>query len=167
MSDSIDRHLVLSALDMALEGRHPPRGLVHPSDRGSQYASEDYRSALEARGIECSMSRKGNCWDNAVVESFFSTLKQELVYTTEFNTRAQARLALFEYIEAFYNRQRRHSTLGYVSPVQFELAALPQKLAASPYCPRQRIKPSAPCRASRDCAPADLREALVGPFERA
>ncbi len=130
MSDSIDRHLVLSALDMALEGRHPPRGLVHHSDRGSQYASEDYRSALEARGIECSMSRKGNCWDNAVVESFFSTLKQELVYTTDFNTRAQARLALFEYIEAFYNRQRRHSTLGYVSPVQFELAALPQKLAA-------------------------------------
>ncbi len=76
------------------------------------------------------MSRKGNCWDNAVVESFFSTLKQELVYTTDFTTRAQARLALFEYIEAFYNRQRRHSTLGYVSPVAFELAALPQKLAA-------------------------------------
>jgi transposase InsO family protein len=76
------------------------------------------------------MSRKGNCWDNAVVESFFSTLKQELVYTMDFITREQARLALFEYMEVFYNRQRRHSTLGYVSPVDFELAALPQKLAA-------------------------------------
>lgn len=130
MSDTIDRHLVLGALDMALEGRHPPRGLLHHSDRGSQYASEDSRSALEARGMECSMSRKGNCWDNAVVESFFSTLKQELVYTTDFTTHQQARLALFEYIEVFYNRQRRHSTLGYVSPANFELAALPQKLAA-------------------------------------
>ncbi|EPX62663.1 Mobile element protein [Cystobacter fuscus DSM 2262] len=130
MSETIDRHLVLAALDMALKGQQPPRGLVHHSDRGSQYASEDYQRALTARGIECSMSRKGNCWDNAVVESFFSTLKQELVYTTDFTTREQARLALFEYIEVFYNRQRRHSTLGYVSPVNFELAALPQKLAA-------------------------------------
>ena len=130
MSQNIDRHLVLGALDMALHGRQPPRGLLHHSDRGSQYASADYRQALAARGIECSMSRKGNCWDNAVVESFFSTLKQELVYTTDFATHEQARLALFEYIEVFYNRQRRHSTLGYVSPVQFELAALPQKLAA-------------------------------------
>jgi len=130
MSQNIDRHLVLGALDMALQGRQPPRGLLHHSDRGSQYASADYRHALAARGIECSMSRKGNCWDNAVVESFFSTLKQELVYTTDFATHEQARLALFEYIEVFYNRQRRHSTLGYVSPVQFELAALPQKLAA-------------------------------------
>lgn len=107
----------------------PPRGLLHHSDRGSQYASVDYRQALAARGIEYSMSRKGNCWDNAVVESFFSTLKQELVYTTDFTTHEQARLALFEYIEVFYNWQRRHSTLGYVSPVQFELAALSQKLA--------------------------------------
>jgi putative transposase len=130
MSQNIDRHLVLGALDMALEGRQPPRGLLHHSDRGSQYASADYRQALAARGIECSMSRKGNALDNAVVESFFSTLKQELVYTTDFATHEQARLALFEYIEVFYNRQRRHSTLGYVSPVQFELAALPQKLAA-------------------------------------
>jgi transposase InsO family protein len=76
------------------------------------------------------MSRKGNCWDNAVVESFFSSLKLELVYTTDFATHEQARLALFEYIEVFYNRQRRHSSLGYVSPVDFELAALPQKLAS-------------------------------------
>ncbi len=130
MSETIDRHLVLRALDMALESRQPPQGLVHHSDRGSQYASEEYQQALAARGIQCSMSRKGNCWDNAVVESFFSTLKQELVYTMDFITREQARLALFEYMEVFYNRQRRHSTLGYVSPVDFELAALPQKLAA-------------------------------------
>ncbi len=130
MSDAIDRHLVLGALDMALKSRQPPRGLVHHSDRGSQYASAEYQQALAARGMECSMSRKGNCWDNAVVESFFSTLKQELVYTTDFTTREQARLALFEYIEVFYNRQRRHSTLGYISPANFELAALPQKLAA-------------------------------------
>ena len=130
MSDSIDRHLVLNARDMALCSRQPPRGLLHHSDRGRQYASEDYQQALAARGIECCMSRKGNCWDNAVVESFFSTLKQELVYRTDFDTHEQARLALFEYIEAFYNRRRRHSTLGYVSPVDFELATLPQKLAA-------------------------------------
>jgi len=130
MSENIDRHLVLNALDMALKGRRPERGLLHHSDRGSQYASEDYQKALAARGIQCSMSRKGNCWDNAVVESFFSSLKLELVYNTDFATHAQARLAVFEYIEVFYNRQRRHSSLGYVSPVDFELAALPQKLAA-------------------------------------
>ncbi|WP_257463580.1 IS3 family transposase [Archangium lipolyticum] len=130
MSEHIDRHLVLNALDMALKGRQPPQGLLHHSDRGSQYASTDYQQALAARGIQCSMSRKGNALDNAVVESFFSSLKQELVYTTDFATHEQARLALFEYIEVFYNRQRRHSSLGYVSPVDFELAALPQKLAA-------------------------------------
>jgi putative transposase len=121
MSEHIDRHLVLNALDMALKGRQPPRGLLHHSDGGSQYASTDYQQALAARGIECSMSRKGNCWDNAVVESFFSS---------DFATHEQARLALFEYIEVFYNRQRRHSSLGYVSPADFELAALPQKLAS-------------------------------------
>ena len=130
MSERLNRHLVLNALDMALKGRQPPQGLLHHSDRGSQYASTDYQQALAARGIQCSMSRKGNCWDNAVVESFFSSLKQELVYTTAFATHEQARLALFEYIEVFYNRQRRHSSLGYVSPVDFELAALPQKLAS-------------------------------------
>ena len=130
MSERLNRHLVLNALDMALKGRQPPQGLLHHSDRGSQYASIDYQQALAARGIQCSMSRKGNCWDNAVVESFFSSLKQELVYTTAFATHEQARLALFEYIEVFYNRQRRHSSLGYVSPVDFELAALPQKLAS-------------------------------------
>jgi len=85
---------------------------------------------LAARGIQCSMSRKGNCWDNAVAESFFSSLKMELVHDADFATHEQARTALFEYIEVFYNRQRRHSTLGYVSPVDFELAALPEKLAS-------------------------------------
>jgi putative transposase len=121
---------VLNALDMALKGRRPGRGLPHHSDRGSQYASEDYQNALAARGIQCSMSRKGNCWDNAVAESFFSSLKMEFVHDADFATHEQARTALFEYIEVFYNRQRRHSTLGYVSPVDFELAALPQKSAS-------------------------------------
>jgi transposase InsO family protein len=130
MSQSIDTLLVLSALDMALQQRQPAAGLVHHSDRGSQYASADYQQALKASGLQCSMSRKGNCWDNAVVESFFSTLKTELVYQTDFTTRQQARSELFEYIEVFYNRQRRHSTLGYLSPVEYERVALPDKLAA-------------------------------------
>jgi transposase InsO family protein len=128
MSEKIDRELVLSALDMALLGRKAPA--LHHSDRGSQYASEDYRRLLEQRGITCSMSRKGNCWDNAVVESFFSSLKQELVYLSTFNTRQEAQLALFEYIEVFYNRKRRHSSLGYLSPVEYERSVLPSELAA-------------------------------------
>jgi putative transposase len=130
MSEHIDTQLVLGALEMALEGRQPPQGLIHHSDRGSQYASAEYRQALASRGIQCSMSRKGNCWDNAVVESFFSSLKMELVYLTDFVTRHQARSALFEYIEVFYNRRRRHSSLGYLSPLEYERAALPAKLAA-------------------------------------
>lgn len=130
MSEHIDTKLVLGALEMALEGRKPPQGLVHHSDRGSQYASAQYQQALASRGIQCSMSRKGNCWDNAVVESFFSSLKMELVYLTDFATRRQARSALFEYLEVFYNRRRRHSSLGYLSPWEYERAALPAKLAA-------------------------------------
>jgi putative transposase len=130
MSEHIDTKLVLGALEMALEGRQPPQGLIHHSDRGSQYASAEYRQALASRGLQCSMSRKGNCWDNAVVESFFSSLKMELVYPTDFASRHQARSALFEYIEVFYNRQRRHSSLGYLSPLEYERAALPDKLAA-------------------------------------
>jgi len=128
MSEKIDRQLVLSALDMALLGRPAPA--LHHSDRGSQYASEDYRRLLEHKGITCSMSRKGNCWDNAVVESFFSSLKQELVYPSHFTTRQEAKLALFEYIEVFYNRKRRHSSLGYLSPVEYERSVLPSELAA-------------------------------------
>jgi len=121
MSDRITRQLTLDALDMALKKRRPPRGLIHHSDRGSQYASHDYRRALAQRGIACSMSRKGNCWDNAVAESFFATLKTELVHHEDFVSRARARTAIFEYLECFYNRERLHSHLGYISPIDFEL----------------------------------------------
>ena len=120
MRKTLARQLVLSALHMALYGRNPRSGLVHHSDRGSQYASDDYQEELKKRGIACSMSRKGDCWDNAVIESFFATLKKELVYREQFLSRAQATQAIFEYIEVFYNRLRRHSYLGYVSPVEFE-----------------------------------------------
>jgi putative transposase len=120
MSEEITRKLALDALTMALARRHPPRGLIHHSDRGSQYASGDYRKLLRANGIVCSMSRRGNCWDNAVAESFFSTLKLELVYEHDWPTRGEARAAIFEYLEVFYNGQRRHSSLGYLSPIAFE-----------------------------------------------
>ncbi len=115
-------NLTLRALHMALFGRDPDAGLLHHSDRGSQYACKGYQELLDLRGITCSMSRRGNCWDNAVVESFFSTLKLELVYLCVFRTRAEARAAIFEYVEAFYNRKRRHSYLGYLSPIDFENA---------------------------------------------
>ncbi len=115
-------HLTMQSLHMALFGRQPDAGLLHHSDRGSQYACKDYQALLDLRGITCSMSRRGNCWDNAVVESFFATLKLELVYLCVFKTRAEARMAIFEYIEAFYNRKRRHSYLGYLSPADFEKA---------------------------------------------
>ena len=130
MDHRIDRRLVLGALDMALMVREPTEDLLHHSDRGSQYASEDYRKRLKAAGIACSMSRKGDCWDNAVVESFFGTLKQELVHRSEFETRNEAKSAIFEYIEVFYNRWRRHSYLGYMSPAEFEAAAVTAALAA-------------------------------------
>ena len=112
--------LVLTALDMALRGRRPAPGLLHHSDRGSQYAAGEYQLRLARHGIVCSMSRKGDCWDNAVVESFFATLKRELIHRRRFLTRQQANQAIFEYIEVFYNRQRLHSALGYVSPMNFE-----------------------------------------------
>jgi transposase InsO family protein len=130
MSDRITRQLTLDALMMALRARAPATGLVHHSDRGSQYASADYRAALAIAGIECSMSRKGDCWDNAVAESFFATLKTELVHDTDWITRAEARSAIFEYLEVFYNRQRRHSSIGYVSPEEFELKYMEQEKAA-------------------------------------
>lgn len=120
MSERITDDLTLNALRMALARRRPPQGLLHHSDRGSQYASGDYRAALAAHGIVCSMSRRGNCWDNAVAESFFATLKVELVHDATWETRAAARTDLFEYIEVFYNGQRRHSALGYLSPRAFE-----------------------------------------------
>jgi transposase InsO family protein len=121
MSERIDRALVLEALAAAVGRRVPNAGLVHHSDRGSQYASNDYQTALDDLGVVCSMSRKGNCWDNAVAESFFATLKTELVYLRRFATRAEAREAIFDFIEVFYNRERRHSSLGYVSPVEYEM----------------------------------------------
>ena len=114
------RALVLDALQMALQQRRPRAPLVHHSDRGSQYASGDYQGHLAAAGIQCSMSDPGDCFDNAPVESFFGTLKTELVYQQRFATRHEARQAIFDYVEVFYNRQRRHSALGYVSPVAFE-----------------------------------------------
>ena len=116
-----DRHLVMKALEMALRRRCPDAGLLHHSDQGSPYASEDYRRALATHGIKCSMSRRGNCHDNAVAESWFKTLKSEL--GERFESHAAAKDALFDYIEIFYNQQRRHSALGYVSPADFEKAA--------------------------------------------
>jgi putative transposase len=120
LSERLERTLALDALRMALRERRPARGLLHHSDRGSQYASQEYQQLLAQHGILGSMSRSGNCWDNAVAESFFATLKLELVYRCRWRTRAEARSDVFEYLELFYNRQRRHSTLGYLCPVEFE-----------------------------------------------
>ena len=113
-----DRHLVIKALEMALKRRGPAAGLLHHSDQGSPYASEDYQQILEARGITCSMSRRGNCYDNAAMESWFSTLKSEL--GERFDTYGRAKEQLFDYIEVFYNQQRRHSALAYMSPAEHE-----------------------------------------------
>jgi putative transposase len=121
MSEHIDTTLVLHALAMALLHRCPPARLLFHSDRGVQYASGDYRQALAQAGLIASMSRRGNCYDNATMESFWATLKLELVYRRRFDTRAQARSQIFDYIETFYNRQRAHSALDYQSPVDFEL----------------------------------------------
>jgi len=124
MAEHITAELTLQALQMALQRRKPQGGeLLHHSDRGVQYACADYQRLLAERGITCSMSRKGNCWDNAVVESFFHTLKVELIHQRRYLTREEARQDIFEWIEVFYNRQRRHSTLGYRSPAQFEAMA--------------------------------------------
>jgi transposase InsO family protein len=112
--------LTLSALKMALGRRSVGDGLLHHSDRGSQYASQDYRQLLAGNGIVASMSRPGNAYDNAPMESFFATLKSELLHHHRFQSRDQARRAIFEYIEVFYNRQRLHSALDYQSPVEFE-----------------------------------------------
>jgi putative transposase len=124
MDDQATTTLTLSALEMALQQRSVPLDLLHHSDRGSQYGAVAYQHRLAACGIQCSMSRPGNCWDNAVVESFFATLKTELCSKEHpFSTRQEARTAIFEYVEGFYNRARRHSTLGYLSPVEFEQRA--------------------------------------------
>jgi len=120
MSEHIDTELILAAWGMAQTHRQPPAGLVFHSDRGVQYASYDFRHALQSAQTIASMSRKGNCYDNAAMESFWSTLKHELIYRRHFKTRAEARQAIFEFIEVFYNRQRLHSSLGYRSPIDFE-----------------------------------------------
>jgi transposase InsO family protein len=120
MHEHMQAELVQEALTMALVRRKPQAGLLHHSDRGVQYASEAYRRLLESHGITASMSAKGDCWDNACVESFWSTLKTELVHHECYQTRDQARQSIFEYIEVFYNRKRLHSSLGYLSPEAFE-----------------------------------------------
>lgn len=119
-SDRINAFLAQRALSMALDERNPQENLLHHSDRGSQYACRDYRKELSDRRIVCSMSRKGDCWDNAVLEAFFATLKKELIYLEEFETRREATQQIFWYIEGFYNTRRRHSFLGQTSPNQFE-----------------------------------------------
>jgi transposase InsO family protein len=121
MSERIDTGLVVQALSMALLHRQPPANLLCHSDRGVQYASADYRHALAQAGLIASMSRQGNCYDNATMESFWSSLKLDLVYRRTFATRLQARHDIFDYIECFYNRQRSHTALGFRSPVDFEL----------------------------------------------
>lgn len=117
-----DRHLTLKALQMAIKRRCPEAGLLHHSDQGCTYASEDYQVALKAHGITCSMSRRGNCYDNAVMESFFATVKSE--EAERFDSHGEAKMALFDFIEVFYNQRRRHSTLGQISPAEFERRAL-------------------------------------------
>ena len=121
MSANMTAQMVIDALLMAIWRRGRPRELLHHSDQGSQYSAEDFQRLLAHHGITCSMSGKGDCWDNAAMESFFSTLKAELIYRSpRYRTRDQARAEVFDYIERFYNPQRRHSTLGHISPIQFE-----------------------------------------------
>lgn len=119
LSTRLDQHLALRALDMALLHRQPRRGLIHHSDRGSPYASHAYRARLATHGVQCSMSRAGDCWDNAMVESFFATLKTELDHEL-WPTRDAARADIVEFVEGWYNRRRRHSALGSLAPVEFE-----------------------------------------------
>jgi transposase InsO family protein len=120
LADRLHSRLVVDALALAVERRLPGAGLLAHSDRGSQYASEHYQRLLARHGITCSMSRRADCWDNAPMESFFASLKKELVHRAAFATRAEARAAVVEYIEVFYNNQRRHSSLGYVAPAEYE-----------------------------------------------
>ena len=131
MSATMDVALPLAALRMALADRRPAAGLICHSDRGSQYAAGTYRAAVHAAGAVASMSRTGDCWDNAVAESFFATLEHELLVDHDWATHTQARQAIFEFIEVWYNRERQHSSLGYVSPVQFEQQRLVQSARAA------------------------------------
>lgn len=123
MSASLKRQIAIDALEMAIAARNPAPGLIHHSDRGVQYACGDYQKVIRRAGMRPSMSRKGDCWDNSVAESFFSTLKKEMIYHVRLETREQASREIFEFVEVFYNRRRLHSYLGYMSPVEFETAA--------------------------------------------
>lgn len=132
LADHMREELILDALDMAVSEREvQPDTLLH-SDRGVQYRGHDYQAALKDYGIRCSMSRTGNCWDNAVMESFFSRLKVELIYAENYHSEEQARSGIFEYIELFYNRRRRHSAIGYMSPVEYEQQY--EQLIVSTFC---------------------------------
>jgi len=124
MSESLKAGVAIDALEMAIMSRNPAPGLIHHSDRGVQYACGDYQKIITRAGMRPSMSRKGDCWDNSVAESFFSTLKKEMIYHVKFETREEARRDIFEFVEVFYNRRRMHSYLGYMSPVEFETAAV-------------------------------------------
>ncbi len=137
-----DRHLTINALDMALKRRGPGSGLLHHSDQGRPYASEDYQAILDARGITCSMSRRGDCYDNAVMESFFSTVKSEL--GEHFESCGEAKRQLFDYLEVFYNQRRRHSTLGQMSPAAYERQATSRPIPRRP--PREVMSPEAVVR---------------------
>ena len=130
LSERMSKELVGRALIQAIAAKRPAAGLIHHSDRGSQYCSHDYRKLLEQFGMKASMSRKGNCYDNAPVESFFATLKTELVYHRRYQTRRQAVAEITEYIDLFYNRQRRHSKLGYLSPMAFMIKYWEKRQAA-------------------------------------
>jgi putative transposase len=121
MNNRLTKELALDALKMALCHHRQVKGIIHHSDRGSQYASHDYQKLLKDNDIISSMSRKGNCWDNAPMESFFHTLKSEWVFRFKYKTRQEAKASLFDYIEMFYNRDRRHSALQYMNPCQHEL----------------------------------------------
>ena len=121
MNNRVTKELTLDALKMAICNHPETKGIIHHSDRGSQYASHEYQKRLKDNGLICSMSRKGNCWDNAPMESFFHTLKTEWVYGYKYKTRQEAKVSLFDYIEIFYNRQRRHSGIQYMTPCQYEI----------------------------------------------
>ena len=134
MADHMRAELVTQALAMALGQRRPVAGLIMHTDRGSQYSADSYRQLLTQHGIQPSMSRKGNCWDNAVAESFFHTLKTELIYTEDYDTHEAAQTAVFEYIEVFYNRQRCHSANGYLAPLLYEQALKTNEILCPEKC---------------------------------
>jgi len=152
VSASNDRHLALKALDMALKRRCPDVGLLHHSDQGCTYASADYQRMLDAHGITCSMSRRGNCYDNAVMEAFFSSVKSEVA--DRFPSGGDAKMELFDYIEVFYNQRRRHSTLGQISPAEFEKRAAVRRVDPVENC-QERSFPPAPHASSSSCREED------------